>query len=145
MLAVGEYIRTLREEQHLTQGQVIERLATKYGQKVSQSTFWRWESGQRSPRSTTLNGLIDVLGGSSADVSDLFNDPAATVNEGRNRAIRWLRRDQQERIAEIVETTSPKELDTVIEELRMEYRRNPSLLGYLRTFLAGWRGAAPRQ
>lgn len=146
MEAVAEYIKTLREEQHLTQAQVIESLADLLGRRpVDPTTLWRWETGQRSPRGDTLNGLVKVLGGSVADVADLSSDATATASQGHDRAIRWLRHDQRERINEIVETTPPEELDTIIEELRREYQRNPSLLSHLRTFLAGWRGAAPRR
>lgn len=144
MEAVAEYIKTLREEQQLTQAQVLDRLADRHGRRVDLTTLWRWESGRRRPRSDTLNGLVDVLGGSSTDVSDLFNDPAATAGQGHERAIQWLRRDQHERINEIVQTTPPEELDSIIEELRREYQRNPSLLDHLRSFLAGY-GAAPRR
>lgn len=146
MEAVGEYIKTLREEQRLTQGQVIESLAESLGRRpVDPTTLWRWETGQRLPRGDTLNGLVRVLGGNIADVADLSNDPTATASQGHDRAIRWLRHDQHERIDEIIETTPPEELDGIIEELRREYQRNPSLLSHLRTFLAGWRGAAPRR
>ena len=146
MLAVGEYIKTLREEQQLTQAQVIERLA-KYigGRKIDQTTLWRWETGQRTPKGDALDGLLKVLEGNRADVSELFDDPVEAPGRGHDRAVRWLRRDQHEHIDAIVETTPPEELDSIIEELRREYQKNPSLLSHLRSFLAGWHGAVPRR
>jgi transcriptional regulator with XRE-family HTH domain len=140
MEAVGSYMRTLRTEQDLTQGETISRLADHLqGRRINPTTLWRLETGQKKPRSDILNGLIQVLGGNSDHVTTLFNDTSATADRGREEALRWLRRDEVERIEELIEATDPEDLTSVIEELRREYEHDSSLIPFLRGALAGWR------
>jgi len=140
MIAVGKYLYTLREEQGYTQEHVIDLLWQHIGRKIDKTTLWRIENGKRkAARSDILTGLIDVLGGNGDDMMRLANDKEASDLDGYNAAIRWLRRDQVERI-DAAAAEPGDDLDVVIEELRAEYRRSPGLVTHLRTFLAGWRG-----
>lgn len=145
MIAVGQYIRTLRKEQRLTRPIVVTRMAERLGYKVDHTTIWRIESGRTShPHADVLAALVEAVEGDQQEATRLYQDETARATDGEASALAWLRRDQVARIDQIAETMPRDELTNIIEELRAEHQRDPSLVQHLRTFLAGWRGARSR-
>lgn len=65
METVQHRIRRLRQEQGLTQDQMVEEFKRR-GWKSSRSAFQSWERGRRFPRGRSLQKLADVYGCSIA-------------------------------------------------------------------------------
>jgi transcriptional regulator with XRE-family HTH domain len=79
-VAVGAYIRTLREARRLTRDAVAELVNTSVSQLV------RIEAGEQDTRSTLLARIIAAVGGSASHVQKLIVDGNATEEDGKRLA-----------------------------------------------------------
>lgn len=84
MIAVGAYIRTLRQERGLSQEELARLLDT------SQKQVSRWENGEHRPIGETLHALVLAVQGNTNDVTALLADSGATPEHGEEAARRWL-------------------------------------------------------
>ena len=75
-IAVGAYLRYLRDIQKLQIADLAEKMAT------DPSQLWRIEKWRSDTRSSLLFKYIHALGGDANDVALLINNPAATVADG---------------------------------------------------------------
>ena len=71
--AFGQRIRTLRQERHLSQQQLAERIY------VSRKTVGNWESGNRLPDITMVARLADCLDVEIYDLIDKLNARESTI------------------------------------------------------------------
>lgn len=79
-LAVGAYLRYLREKQGLQIVETADKLNT------NQTQVWRIEHWKSDTRSSLLFKLIRAVGGDANDVEMLINNPDATVEDGETLA-----------------------------------------------------------
>jgi transcriptional regulator with XRE-family HTH domain len=75
-IAVGAYIRYLREAQGMQATEIAEKIGTDLTQ------IWRVEKWKSDTRSTLLFKLIYAVGGDASDVGMLINNPNATKSDG---------------------------------------------------------------
>ena len=144
MEAVGAYLRTLREAQHLSRAAVAAQIETHESQLV------RIEAGDQDSRGSLLLALVAAVQGRVADVQRLILDKSATESDGRAAAEAWLALTPEERarVDSIVANALPGDLAGAIAELRAEYHDDHGLAALLRGFLLGWRARSsgpPRQ
>lgn len=83
-VAVGAYLRTLREAKTLARTTFAYQLST------SESLIESIEKGQTDTRGSFLLLLLHTLGGSPEHVSRLMLDADATAEDGRRLALEWL-------------------------------------------------------
>lgn len=76
---VGERISVFREREGLS----IEQLAEKLG--VSRQAVWYWETGQRTPRRTTLTKFAALGFGESGFGHERTTDAAMILREAKDR------------------------------------------------------------
>jgi transcriptional regulator with XRE-family HTH domain len=84
MIAVGAYIRTLREARKMSRAELAAKTQTSGSQLV------RIENGEQDTRSTLLAAIVNHLGGDFYDVGQLLLHEDATAEEGRQLAIEHL-------------------------------------------------------
>lgn len=75
-IAVGAYLRALRENLELTPTEVAAQI------KSDPTQIWRIESWKADVRSSLLFAYIKAVGGSPDDVSRLINNPKASTSDG---------------------------------------------------------------
>lgn len=75
-IAVGAYLRYLREAKGLHAIDVAEKIGT------NQTQVWRIEHWKSDTRGTLLFKLIRAVGGDANDVDLLINNPNATQTDG---------------------------------------------------------------
>jgi transcriptional regulator with XRE-family HTH domain len=75
-IAVGAYLRYLREAQGLQATDIAEQIDT------NQTQVWRIEHWKSDTRSTLLFKLIRAVGGDVNDVEMLIHNPDATKSDG---------------------------------------------------------------
>ncbi|NJK81345.1 MAG: helix-turn-helix transcriptional regulator [Chloroflexaceae bacterium] len=75
-IAVGAYLRYLRDKQGLHAKEIAEKIGT------NQTQVWRIENWHSDVRSSLIFRHIRVVGGDANDVELLINNPAATVEDG---------------------------------------------------------------
>lgn len=63
---IGAFLREVRKERGLTQGQLAEALG------VSQKSISRWENGKTMPDYSLLPSICEVLGINVAELSERF-------------------------------------------------------------------------
>lgn len=80
MVAVGTYLRTLRDKQGWSQDYVAKKIG------VSQKTIERWEAGSHEPGITTLQPYVELVQGSLLRVMNFLLDPEAKPEAGRDAA-----------------------------------------------------------
>ncbi len=61
MSELGDRIKTLRKERHLTQSQLMDILRTRYNMKTDRVMISKWETGFQTPHIETLRILAEVL------------------------------------------------------------------------------------
>ena len=79
-VAVGAYLRYLRETKGLQAIDVAEKIGT------NQTQVWRIENWKSDTRGTLLFKLIKAVGGDVNDVDLLINNPDATQADGETLA-----------------------------------------------------------
>lgn len=112
MLAVGTYLRTLREAQDMSRA----RLAAQVGTHESQIV--RIEAGDQDSRGSLLLRIVAAVHGSADDVQRLAMDDTATADTGRELAERVLSHEQTASIWALADT-DPKRAALVRRILRM--------------------------
>lgn len=87
-LALGGYIKGLREEQGKSPAEVVVGLKPLLGRNIDPTTIWRIESAKMMPGSDLLLALLQVLKGSAADAWAIMSrdDLSAADGEERGRA-----------------------------------------------------------
>lgn len=85
MAAVGEYIRALREGQHITRTGLADQL------DVDTTTLWRVEEGKQEPSGPLLISLVSAVRGSFEDVQQLV---ATKGNGSKGKELAELRLQQ---------------------------------------------------
>lgn len=107
MIAMGGYLRGLREVSGISQVQLAADVGRRLRRDVQSTTIWRIESGKMIPGGDLLVVLLDILGGSIADLARLQEDTAADADTGRAAAVAWFRaaaegatEDERRRVAE---------------------------------------------
>jgi DNA-binding XRE family transcriptional regulator len=75
-IAVGAYLRYLREAQGMQATEVAEKIGT------DQTQIWRVEKWKSDTRSTLLFKYVRAVGGDANDVEMLINNPNATKSDG---------------------------------------------------------------
>lgn len=66
-MLIGEKVKQLRTERHLSQAAVTDLISDIYGKDFGANTLRRIEKGQSKPRAATLEKIADALGVSIAD------------------------------------------------------------------------------
>lgn len=61
MSELGDRIKNLRKERHLTQSQLMDILRTRYNMKTDRVMISKWETGFQTPHIETLRILAEVL------------------------------------------------------------------------------------
>lgn len=95
-LALGAYFQALRDMQRTSNGRKVSRarlavqLTDFLGHEIDPSTIYRIEVGTQMPGGELLAALIGVLGGRIEDVIWCVQNPTATAEEGRHRALATL-------------------------------------------------------
>jgi transcriptional regulator with XRE-family HTH domain len=79
-VAVGAYLRFLREAQGLSATEVAERAGT------NQSQIWRIDNWKSDTRGTLLFAYIRAVNGDANDIARLINNPKATIEDGETLA-----------------------------------------------------------
>lgn len=79
-IAVGAYLRYLREAQSIQVQDVADKIGT------NQSQVWRIEHWKSDTRSSLLFKFIKSVGGDANDVFLLMNNPDASVSDGETLA-----------------------------------------------------------
>lgn len=144
MEAVGAYLRFLRNDAKLSR----EKAAAKAG--ISSKTLERWESGggEHEPGISNLKRLVGVLGGSTKDALQLLIRDQASEYDGEEAARAWLALSEEERqrVDSVLDSAIlPDELIEVIEELRVDYQNDQTLVAFLRGVLLGGRARDTRK
>jgi hypothetical protein len=80
IVAVGVYLRALRESAGLSVAEVSEKVG------MVPAQIWRVERGYSDTKGSTLFLLISLVGGDPADVAMLINNPAVTPADGETLA-----------------------------------------------------------
>lgn len=75
-IAVGAYLRSLRENLELTPTEVAAQI------KSDPTQIWRIETWKADVRSSLLFAYIRAVGGSPDDVARLINNPTASASDG---------------------------------------------------------------
>jgi len=119
-MTLGEKLRKLRTEKHLTQRKAAELL------RIAQSTYFEWENDKNYPTAKNFVRIIDVFGISAAELVDpnwtvTLNQPASageigeTVMQGNAlRMFEMLYENQQ---------TQLKQLEAKIEQLEEQLNK----------------------
>ena len=142
MIAVGAYLRTLREARNLTREAVADAVNTSVSQLV------RIENGEQDTRGSLLFRIVATVRGDVEQVNRLMLSETATPDEGREQALVALHNAIEESGARphLQTPEDVAELMRLFEEeltvMRVEDRR--SLSDQLRGFLAGFRSARRR-
>lgn len=89
MLAIGSYLRTLREARSLTRAEVAARVNT------SEQQLFRIEAGEIDTRGSMLLHLVDVVQGNADDLRRIVVNNLTTAEEGRALALEWLLRIEE--------------------------------------------------
>lgn len=97
-VAVGAYLRTLREAQHLSRAALAAQVDTHESQLV------RIEAGDQDPRGSFLLRLVSKLRGTAEDVARLL-EASATEDQGRVLA--------HQRLTGRPSRISPRQLDAL--------------------------------
>lgn len=97
-VAVGAYLRTLREAQHLSRAALAAQVDTHESQLV------RIEAGDQDPRGSFLLRLVSKLRGTAEDVARLL-EASATEDQGRILA--------HQRLTGRPSRISPRQLDAL--------------------------------
>lgn len=92
LVAVGAYLRKLREERGLSRADVIRRVDTNEGQIV------RIEAGEVDTRASLFVALTRVLNCNLQHIQDLMLDESATAEDGRALAESWIADGQSQNI-----------------------------------------------
>lgn len=130
MIAAGAYLWELRDAKRLSR----EELAAEIGTNDVQ--IMRIEKGEIDTRGSLLLRFIHKVNGDFEEVVRLMDDPTATEEEGRRRALAWLNRKMEEKK---MGQHDPL-LEEILNEMLVEYQRRPTILGQIRAFIAGYRG-----
>lgn len=80
MIAIGTYIRTLREAKRMSRGDLGSRVNTSVSQLV------RLENGEQDTRSVLLAAIVKEVEGDFRDVSELLLNEQATAEDGKSMA-----------------------------------------------------------
>ncbi len=118
MLAIGAYLRTLREARSLTRAEVAARVNT------SEQQLFRIEAGEIDTRGSMLLHLVDVVQGNADDLRKIVVDHLTTAEEGRVLALEWLTRKPEPNIdlpAQATDETYRFTHFTLSEYLMREY------------------------
>jgi hypothetical protein len=75
-IAVGAYLRYLREAQGLQAVDIADKIGT------NQTQVWRIENWKSDTRGTLLFKFIRAVNGDANDVELLINNPSATISDG---------------------------------------------------------------
>jgi transcriptional regulator with XRE-family HTH domain len=96
LLAVGAYLRRLRQEQELSITETAAAL------KTTEAQIRQIELGRRDTRGSMLVNHVNLLGGNWADVAELMLSQDADEERARTLAERWIaqRQHQARRVAE---------------------------------------------
>lgn len=86
MLAVGTYIRALRDAQQLSRAEIAHRVGTHESQIV------RIEAGEQDTRGSQLIALVQAVGGDFGEVAELMLAESASVEDARTLAQRRFQR-----------------------------------------------------
>lgn len=100
MVAVGSYMRVLREHQGLSQAGLAERVG------VTGNTIYRIEAGRQEPRGKQLAALLNALCGRTEDF-EYLRDKATTAAEGQELALRILSEQERDAVL-VIANTDPK-------------------------------------
>ena len=118
-IAVGAYLRRLRENLDLTQIDLALEVHT------NESQIIRLEQGRVDTRGSLLMAITRVVQGSADDIFRLSTDQGATAHDGRDLAEAWIRRKENptadDRDAEIA---------AINQALRGDDRRLGMWIGY---------------
>ncbi len=79
-VAVGAYLRYLREAQHLATTEVAEMIGT------NQAQVWRIDNWKHDARTTLVFAYIKAVNGDANDVALLIANPKATASDGETLA-----------------------------------------------------------
>jgi transcriptional regulator with XRE-family HTH domain len=80
LVAVGAYLRVLREGADLTVAEVSAVIG------IDPAQIWRVERGYTDTKGSTLFAFIAVVKGDPGDVALLINNPGATPDDGQTLA-----------------------------------------------------------
>lgn len=127
LLALGSYLRVLREARDLTQQAVATAL------NVSARQLRNWERGESDPASSVLAAYLVLVDGSSTDVIDLLTNPNTTRADGERLAYQHLERQEQAHTDALIQQLSVERLqrlEQIVQLLRSDPRKLDQLLGY---------------
>jgi transcriptional regulator with XRE-family HTH domain len=130
MIAAGAYLWELRDAKKLSREELADAIGTNDVQVM------RIEKGEIDTRGSLLLRFIHKVNGDFEEVVRLMDDPTASEEEGRRRALEWANRKVEERKAGQHDPL----FEEVLNEMAAEYRRRPTVLGQIRAFIAGYRG-----
>jgi transcriptional regulator with XRE-family HTH domain len=89
MIAIGTYIRTLREAKRMSRGELGSRVNTSVSQLV------RLENGEQDTRSVLLAVIVKELEGDFRDVSELLLNEQATAEDGKRMARERIQKNKE--------------------------------------------------
>ena len=111
MAAVGQYIRALREGQHISRTGLASQL------EVDATTLWRIEEGKQEPSGSLLVNLVTAVRGSFDDIHRLLNSKSIDEDESRRVAAARLSRADLSRLAAIREEPANYSIVSLAEKV----------------------------
>ncbi len=134
----GKYIQELREQQELTQMDVIRRLIERFPQfrSVDTKVIWAIEKNERNVRTPLLAAIVRVLGGDGNDMLDLMLDDTLTHQDAARRAELRLAQDDVAKLYDAAQRTPSSQLGMIAKELR-QIDNDPVKLAQLAGYIKG--------
>lgn len=110
MIAIGEYLHTLRESLGRTRTEIATQIGT------SPSQIHRIEHGEQDTRGTLLLAFNDAVDGNVEQLKSLLLDPTATQTDGRDQAKIWLQQGYRRNLLSLVAsaTADPHPQDEIL-------------------------------
>jgi hypothetical protein len=103
-VALGGYIRTMKERRGLRSADVLSQLGKRLGKRQHASKLSRVENGKAWPEGEFLTALLDIVRANFDDVAWFQLHPDATRQDGIDRAINRLSQEEIERLNPFVTT-----------------------------------------
>lgn len=131
-VALGTYLKSMREGRGLKPSQVLAELSKRLGKDIAWSRLSRTEKGEFKvwPDGDFLTALYDIVQADLSDVAWIQRNANATAEDGERLAIDRLR----QRAEQIADRVSPGEIPEALSLIR-ELRSNPDALNELRQLL----------
>jgi transcriptional regulator with XRE-family HTH domain len=148
MTAVGEYLKTLREQRGLSRQDVADNLG------VTTRAVVDWENGKHAPGSDKMAKLIALLYANPGHIQALMMDTGATAETGRRLARQSVEQPQvsevpptddksavltakqEEQFQRLLASLDSESLE-ILQDLLREARVSPLSLAYVEGFVRG--------